>query len=203
MVYTYNIDKDGFLCISVNLPKRNDVAIWVNGEHRYTEAISLPQMLAVGDVSAGDVVELKMASKAEGESSTMTISAAVLDEVQFAACYEALNASTLELTEFTNTEVEGTILCNRDGLLYTSIPQNGNWYAQVDGREVQPLEVGEAMVALPLSAGAHEVRFYYHNAAFALGWKISLVCAAVFAVLIWKNVQPESRKRNHNKKEKH
>ena len=203
VVYTYNIDKDGFLCISVNLPKRNDVAIWINGEHRYTEAISLPQMLAVGDVSAGDVVELKMASKAEGESSTMTISAAVLDEVQFAACYEALNASTLELTEFTNTEVKGTILCNRDGLLYTSIPQNGNWYAQVDGKEVQPLEVGEAMVALPLTAGAHEVRFYYHNAAFALGWKISLVCATVFAVLIWKNVQPESRKRNHNKKEKH
>ena len=203
VVYTYNIDKEGFLCISVNLPKRNDVAIWVNGEHRYTEAISLPQMLAVGDVSAGDVVELKMASKSEGESSTMTISAAVLDEARFAACYEALNASTLELTEFTNIEVKGTILCNRDGLLYTSIPQNGNWYAQVDGKEVQPLEVGEAMVALPLSAGEHEVRFYYHNAAFVLGWKISLVCAAVFVVLIWKNVQPESRKRNYNTKEKH
>ena len=205
VVYTYNINTDGFLCISVNLPKRNDVAIWVNGEHRYTEATSLPQMLAVGDVYAGDVVELKMASKTEGESSTMTISAAVLNEARFAACYDKLNASTLKLTEFSNTEAVGTILCDRAGLLYTSIPQNGNWYAEVDGSKVDTIEVGGAMVAVGLSEGEHEVRFYYHNAAFALGWKISLACAAVFAALIWKTARHERRsgKFENKKKEKH
>ena len=194
VVYTYNIDADGFMCISVNLPKRNDVAIWVNGEHRYTEAISLPQMLAVGDVSAGDVVELKMTCKAAGESSTMTISAAVLNMAQFTACYDALNASTLELTEFSNTEVVGTITCNRDGLLYTSIPQNGNWHVEVDGKEVEALAVGDAMVAVMLTEGDHEVRFYYQNKAFSMGWKISLGCAVIFAVLIWKNGLRESKK---------
>ena len=203
VVYTYNIDSDGFLCISVNLPKRNDVAIWVNGEHRYTEAISLPQMLAIGDVYAGDVVELKMASKAEGEASTMTISAAVLDEAHFAACYDVLNASTLKLTEFSNTEVVGTILCNRDGLLYTSIPQNGNWYAEVDGEETETIAVGEAMTAVMLTAGEHEVRFYYHNPAFALGWKISLGCAVIFAILLWKNAQGENKRGKYVKREKH
>ena len=194
VVYTYNIDADGFMCISVNLPKRNDVAIWVNGEHRYTEAISLPQMLAVGDVSAGDVVELKMTCKAAGESSTMTISAAVLNMAQFTACYDALNASTLELTEFSNTEVVGTISCNREGLLYTSIPQNGNWHVEVDGKEVEALAVGDAMVAVMLTEGDHEVRFYYQNKAFSMGWKISLGCAVIFAVLIWKNGLRESKK---------
>ena len=205
VVYTYNIDTDGFLCISVNLPKRNDVAIWVNGEHRYTEAISLPQMLAIGDVYAGDVVELKMASKAAGESSTMTISAAVLDETLFAACYDVLNASTLKLTDFSNTEVEGTILCNRDGLLYTSIPQNGNWYAEVDGEKTDIVEVGGAMVAVRLTEGEHTVRFYYHNEAFALGWKISLACAAIFAALIWKRDRSRGNrgKYERKKKEKH
>ena len=194
VVYTYNIDADGFMCISVNLPKRNDVAIWVNGELRYTEAISLPQMLAVGDVSAGDVVELKMTCKAAGESSTMTISAAVLNMAQFTACYDALNASTLELTEFSNTEVVGTISCNREGLLYTSIPQNGNWHVEVDGKEVEALAVGDAMVAVMLTEGDHEVRFYYQNKAFSMGWKISLGCAVIFAVLIWKNGLRESKK---------
>ena len=194
VVYTYNIDADGFMCISVNLPKRNDVAIWVNGELRYTEAISLPQMLAVGDVSAGDVVELKMTCKAAGECSTMTISAAVLNMAQFTACYDALNASTLELTEFSNTEVVGTISCNREGLLYTSIPQNGNWHVEVDGKEVEALAVGDAMVAVMLTEGDHEVRFYYQNKAFSMGWKISLGCAVIFAVLIWKNGLRESKK---------
>jgi len=205
VVYTYNVDADGFMCISVNLPKRNDVAIWVNGEQRYTEAISLPQMLAVGDVSVGDVVELKMTCKAEGESSTMTISAAVLNEARFAACYDALRASTLELTEFSNTEVEGTITCDRDGLLYTSIPQNGNWFAEVDGEKVETRIVGDAMTAVMLGAGTHEVRFYYHNAAFALGWKVSLACAAIFAALIWRSYCVEEKKGKFQKvkKEKH
>ena len=205
VVYTYHINTDGFLCISVNLPKRNDVAIWVNGEHRYTEAISLPQMLAIGDVVAGDVVELKMTCKAEGESSTMTISAAVLDEAHFAACYDALNESTLQLTAFSNTEVEGTITCVGEGLLYTSIPQNGNWYAEVDGKQVETQTVGGAMTAIILKEGTHEIRFCYYNAAFSLGWKISLACAAIFAVLAWVYFRSESNKgRFHNvKKEKH
>ena len=205
VVYTYTVDTDGFLCISVNLPKRNDVAIWVNGELRYTEAISLPQMLAVGDVAMGDVVELKMTCKTAGESSTMTISAAVLNEARFAACYDVLSASTLELTRFSNTEVAGTIDCDRDGLLYTSIPQNGNWYVEVDGEAAEAVTVGEAMTAVMLTEGTHEVRFYYHNDAFALGWKISFACAAVFALLVWRDKRSVEKKGKYqkNKKEKH
>ena len=205
VVYTYKIDTDGFMCISVNLPKRNDVAIWVNGELRYTEATSLPQMLAVGDVVAGDVVELKMASKTAGESGTMTISAAILNEAQFAAAYDALNAATLKLTAFSNTRVEGTIDCEQAGLLYTSIPQNGNWFAEVDGEKVETLAVGDAMVALMLDEGTHEICFYYYNKAFSLGWKISLGCAAVFIALILKYRQHTGKKGKYerNKKEKH
>ena len=208
VVYTYQVDTDGFMCISVNLPKRNDVAIWINGEHRYTEAISLPQMLAVGDVAMGDVVELKMTCKNEGESSTMTISAAVLNEDRFAACYDVLNTSTMELTKFTNTEVKGTIDCNRDGLLYTSIPQNGNWYAQVDGKNVESVTVGKAMMAVELSEGSHEIRFYYRNKAFAAGWKITLLCVAIFVLLVWRENQPAQhtgkyQNKKNNKKEKH
>ena len=135
----------------------------------------------------------------------MTLSAAILNETGFRKCYDILNASTLELTKFTNTKVEGTIECDRDGLLYTSIPQNGNWYAKVDGEEAEVLTIGQAMCAVLLTEGEHEVQFYYHNAAFALGWKISLVCAAVFALLAWCNLRASTKRGKYekNKKEKH
>ena len=201
VVYTYQVDTSGFMCINVNQPKRNGVSIWVNNELRYTEAISLPQMLAVGDVVAGDVVQLKANCAAEGESGTMTISAAILNEDRFAACYDVLNASTLQLSDFSNTEVRGTINCDRDGLLYTSIPQNGNWHAQVDGKDVETVTVGDAIVALMLEEGTHEIYFYYHNAAFALGWKVSALCVAVFAMLIWKTCRNGGCQ--YVKKEKH
>ena len=203
IVYSYTVDTDGFMCIYVNQPKRNGVAIWVNGQQRYTESITLPQMLAVGDVSMGDVVELKATCKTAGESSNMTISAAVLNQARFEQAFAELRASTLELTEFANTEVIGTIECDRDGLLYTSIPQNGNWHVEVDGEEAEAVAVGEAMTSVMLTEGTHEVRFFYHNKAFALGWKISLACAAVFALLVWcrsRNVKEGKYQKNKKRK---
>ena len=132
----------------------------------------------------------------------MTISAAVLDEEQFAACYDRLNASTLELTKFSNTEVEGVIQCNRNGLLYTSIPQNGNWYAEVDGEKVETVTVGYAMMAVMLTEGTHEVRFFYHNAAFSFGWKISLACLAIFAALVVYEYRGDEKKGKYERVKK-
>ena len=115
-----------------------------------------------------------------------------------------LSASTLELTSFSNTLVEGTIDCDRDGYLYTSIPQSGNWYAEVDGQEAEIVLTGDAMIGVMLTEGTHEVRFVYRNAAFSLGWKVSLGCAIVFSVLVYVAYQPKGQKGKYekNKKEK-
>jgi len=134
----------------------------------------------------------------------MTISAAVLNQARFEQAYAELCASTLELTEFTNTEVIGTVDCERDGLLYTSIPQNGNWKVEVDGEPAEAVAVGEAMTSVMLTEGTHEVRFYYRNKAFALGWKISLACAATFALIAWSTTQNTKKgKYQKNKKRKY
>ena len=185
ITYTFFVDSDGFMCVELNFPKRNNVSIWKNGEQLYSETMSLPQMLAVGDVEVGDVVEIRATCKSAGESGNLTVGAAILSQERFQACYDVLNASTLELTEFSNTRVSGTISCNRDGLLYTSIPQNGNWIAIVDGEEVQTVTVGEAMTAVMLTEGDHEVTFRYRNRAFTYGCLVSLGCAALFLVLIY------------------
>ena len=153
------------------------------------------RMLAVGDVKAGDAVTVRMTCKAD-EKGTMTLTAGILNTDVFWKGYEILNASTLELTHFENTLVEGIVDCNRDGLLYTSIPQDGNWVAIVDGQPAQITLVGDAMIGVELTEGNHTVTFRYRNAAFSLGAKISLLCTAVFLalfVLIYKpkiNIRP-------------
>lgn len=183
VIYSFTADRDGFACIHLDLPKRNDFYVSVNGLELYKEKISLPQMLAVGDVKTGDTIDVRIVCAAD-ESSTMTVGAALLNPERFRAGYEVLNASTLNLTKFKSTRVEGTIECDRDGLLYTSIPQNGNWQASVDGQLVQTALVGECMLALPLSAGTHSITLTYRNPAFVLGLRISLACGAAFAAVL-------------------
>ena len=94
---------------------------------------------------------------------------------------------------FFGRDAEGTIDCDRDGLLYTSVPQNGNWSVKVDGKPAEIKLVGDCMVAVNLTKGVHTVRLMYHNAAFSLGWKISLVCAAVFGGLAWSVYRPDKK----------
>lgn len=199
VTYSYTSNQEGFLCIDLNLPKRNSFSVSKNGTELYSESYSLPQMLAVSDVVPGDVIEICLRCSAN-ESSTLTVRAAVMDDACFQAGYKALSASTLELTKFQNTLVEGTINCNRAGILYTSIPQDGNWFATVDGAPADITLVGDAMIGLHLTEGYHTVRFTYHNAAFSLGWKVSFACFAVFIILYLIIYQPKIKKGKYQKR---
>ena len=178
-------DREGFVCLHLNLPKRNDYYVSINGVELYKETISLPQMIAEDDVKAGDVIDVRVVCKAD-EDSTMTIGAAILDHEVFWQGYEILKASTLKLTTFESSYIKGMIDCNRDGLLYASIPQNGNWEVKVDGKPAAIQLVGDCMVSVSLTEGKHLVEYTYRNPAFSLGWKISLLCGAVFGVQVYR-----------------
>jgi len=179
VIYSYTANKSGFMCVYLDLSKRNNFSLSVNGEKLYSETYSLPQMASVCQVEPGDVVEVKMTCK-KNETGTIKISAAILNEELFRQAYDNLSASVLELNEFSNTKIDGEINCLHDGVLYTSIPQNGNWYAEVDGKPVETVTIGGAMMGLLLTEGQHTVRFIYKNASFDIGWKISLVCLVIF-----------------------
>ena len=194
VTYSFVADRDGFACLHLNLPKRNDYYVSINGVELYKETISLPQMIAVGDVYAGDVIEVRVVCKAD-ENSTMTIGAAILDQEVFWRGYEILNASTLQLTAFESSYVKGIIQCDREGLLYASIPQNGNWEVRVDGKKVDIQLVGDCMVAVPMTEGQHLVEYTYCNSAFALGWKITLLSAAVFGLLAYRSAKREPHRK--------
>ncbi len=199
IVYKYIADQEGLVCIDLNLSKKNKYSFWKNGVELYNETYSIPQSLSVSQVVPGDIIEVHLTCKAD-ERGTITLRTGILNEELFRRGYDILNASTLNLTTFRNTLVEGTIQCNRNGVLYTSIPQDGNWTAYIDGKPTEIALIGEAMVGLLLPEGTHTVSFRYHNAAFSLGWKISLACAIVFTGLWWSIYQPKRPKGKYENK---
>ena len=182
IVYNYTIRDEGLLCINLDLTGRNSYTVLKNGMEVFNESISLPQFIAVCNVAPGDAVTVRM--RGEGEATgTTTLLAAVMQDNVFQEGYEKLAQSTYNVTSFESTRIEGTIDCNRDGLMYTSIPQDGNWTAMVDGKPAEIVLIGKAMIGLKLTEGSHNVVFTYHNAAFSLGWKVSLGCAVAAAVI--------------------
>ena len=74
VTYTFMVNRTGFACIYLDLPKRNDFVVSVNDVELYREVISLPQMLAVQDVGPGDAIQVRVLCDA-GEKSNMTVTA--------------------------------------------------------------------------------------------------------------------------------
>ena len=181
VIYTYDISQEGFLCLDLNLGKHKKFSVWHNGVRLYDESYSLAQLMAVGDVQSGDTVEVRITCAANMSNTSVTVKASLLQDEVFREGYEILSASTLQLTDFSTTGISGTITCNRDGLLYTSIPQDGNWVAYVDGEKAEISLVGDCMVGLMLSEGQHTLQFRYENQAFRIGAWITAGSALAFA----------------------
>ena len=178
------------MCIHVDLSKRNAFKVLLNGTELFSETHSLPQMHSISNVVAGDVVEIQFTCKKD-ETGDLDVLAAILSEDTFREGYEVLNASVLNITKFKNTLVKGNIDCDRDGLLYTSIPQNGNWSVLVDGEPTEIQLIGDVMIGIPLSQGKHDIIFRYENPVFQYGVYISCSCLIILILIIaplyWKN----------------
>ena len=205
VTYTYILDRAGYMCFDLysdlknsGYAAKNSFSIWKNDEQLYSDNYSLSQTLAVANVVPGDVVELRIDCYG-GDHGEISVHAGVLDAAVFQQGYDALNASTLQLTSFHNTRIEGTIDCNKSGILYTSIPQNGNWIAKVDGQPAEVIAIGNAVVGLLLSEGEHTIAFHYQNKAFTWGVLTSICCLGIFVALSTISLLREKRKQRNNK----
>lgn len=200
VTYSFTADREGLLCLNISQGKRNGFSVWLNNNHDsrpderiYTESYSLPQMLSTCEVKPGDVIEVQFNCSA-GDSSRIEVYAAILDESAFRAAHDILSESTLELSSFSNTNIEGSIECKKDGLLYTSVPQNGeNWKLFVDGRQVDPVLIGNVMIGVHLSKGTHTISLRYENKAFTIGCIVTLCSALTFAIMCILYYKPHKK----------
>lgn len=183
IIYRFLADESGFLCLDFDVTDRNSYEVFLNDVRLYSESLSLPQMIAASNVIPGDEITVKLKCNS-GEEGRMNVQAAILDGSLFRSGVELLRQSPLEITSFSTTNLEGHIDCVHDGLLYTSVPYDGNWQVYVDGVMVEPTLVGDAMIGIMVQQGPHDIRMSYHNEAFSYGWKISLGCAMVLLICI-------------------
>ncbi len=184
ITYRFIAQETGFLCLDFDVTDRNNYEVFRNGVKLYSESLSLPQMIAASNVIPGDEITVTLKCNS-GEEGRMNVKAAILDGSLFRNGVELLQQSPLELRSFSSTNIEGSIECVHDGLLYTSVPYDENWKVYVDGVMVEPTLVGDAMIGVMLQEGTHDIRMTYHNEAFSYGWKISLGCAMVLLICIF------------------
>ena len=105
------------------------------------------------------------------------------DENAFAVAVNKLSENTLNITSFTETDISGTIRTNMDGILYTSIPNDGGWSVYVNGEEAEVVNLFDYLCAIELPEGSYDIRFVYRTPGLEIGTLLTLMSIIGIAIL--------------------
>ncbi|MBR5428685.1 MAG: YfhO family protein [Clostridia bacterium] len=171
-LYVYSMNSDG--CI-VSGPA---ISVTMNLDN--------PYLLDCGYLKAGESFTAELQVPNNKDSAEIEFYAATLNDDKFKEGYQAiLDAGVLEYTSFEDTRFAGTITAAKDCTLFTSIPYDEGWTVTIDGVAVDKNEycrVNNALLALPVTQGTHEVVFKYTPRGFAIGLIVSLA-SLLFLIL--------------------
>ena len=161
--------------------KLNDVEM---GNARYQS-----QLFDLGELNAGDKVELTVEFNDDAsESGTISLYDYLLNEDAYNEIYDTLSDEGLKVTYVRDGKLDGTVTAKKDGILFTSIPYDEGWTAEVDGNKAEIISLGDSFVGLKLTEGTHEIKLRYVSPGFKLGLLASIFCWAIFFLIshVWK-----------------
>ncbi len=135
----------------------------------------------VGDVERGS----KITVTGGDNKNVSSCYAYAFDQDVWQAAFDELNSQPLEVTEWKDTKIVGTVEVEDTGLLYTSIPYEEGWSVYVDGQEVKPGKIcNDALIGVSITPGKHTIEFSYIPKGFIPGIIINIVCIALLVFLV-------------------
>lgn len=181
--YNYTVPADGpvyavFFFDNTNgfQIKQGNTTIHNFGKQKYKN------VTAVGTFKAGDVITLyaNVEKEKSGNGKAFVYQA---NEELLRQGVEKLSKGGIDVSDYSDTEINGTFTADNDSVLYTSIPYDGGWKVYIDGKKTEVTPLKNAVVCVPVTAGEHEIRFKYCPPGFAVGVSITAGSVIVFAAL--------------------
>lgn len=180
--WNYLMPADGTLYAYAKIDNTENLSVSSNGvSHSFN--IKRPYIISAGTYKKGDIVSFN-ATPTTGYSGNADIYVCVLNQDTFDRGYALLDDEKLELTKFDTTDIKGTITAKQNGVMYTSIPYEKGWSVYVDGQQQELKSVADAMCAVELTKGEHEIEFKYSPDGFMPGVVLFSAALVLFLMII-------------------
>lgn len=145
-------------------------------------------VIDIGEIRAGEPLEIELHLTPNHNNSTagtFRLDAYAINMDIFREGYDVLAQGTLQLREFSETRLAGTIIAPQDGLMFTSIPFDPSWRVFLNGQRVPLQSVGNgAYLAINLPAGSNVIEMHYRPRGLILGAAITGVSLLALALVI-------------------
>lgn len=198
----FSAPRDGDYYINCRGNSINKIHIYINGEEYAYDRYQI-QIFHLGKLSEGDYVSVEYCYKNISDSqATASLYMATFDEVAYRSVYEDLYKNMLDVDDYDDGYVHGTINIDEGQTLFTSIPYDKGWTLKVDGKKADYYKVCGAFIGADLDVGEHEIEFIYTPEGLYIGIAVTLVSMLVFILGLMhnsnKNASEKLVKNNNN-----
>lgn len=156
----------------------------INDKCYNLDFISNKSIYIKNDFEIGEEVEIKIIGKCDLKN----IYLAYFDFDKFKEVYNKLKDNQLNITDFKENHIKGSIDVTDENVLFLSIPYNENFKILVDNQETDYYKVINNFIGLDLEEGNHDIEIIYEVKGFKLGSIISLISLVLFIIYIRKHL---------------
>ena len=169
-----------------------DCTLYCNGEsvRRFSD-LSYPYLISLGSFRPGDVLTVEVSGKRAIPQMPETVFYYESSET-LAACTAELKAGGCETVIHAPSHIEIRTAADEEKLLVVTLPEDKGWSVTVDGEKRSPETVINTLIALPLTAGEHEIVMRYTPPGLHPGAVIS--AASLLGLLGWEILRRRKEK---------
>ena len=163
------------------------VNVWLNREiflGTYFEGDN-NSIMKIGEFKQGEMVTIGL---------TLTRDDLYFREAQFLYCdheaittdLSALKAKNTEtvVERVSHTELKISVNAHKDDMLFTTVPVEKGWTVKLDGKEIEYVEVLDALIGVELTPGEHIIEMSFTTAGYPMAIIITVSGVVIFAAMI-------------------
>ncbi len=166
----------------------NKLRIYVNGSELAYDRYQA-QLFHLGKLNKGDYVTIEylFKGKTEGVRTTTYLYNYIYQDAIYDMTYEALTRNPLNVEEYDDGYIKGTITLEEGQTMFTSIPYDEGWKLKVDGKEAEYYTVAGSFIGMDMEPGEHTVEFVYTPRGLYAGLLISGISLILLMLGIMHN----------------
>ena len=177
--YILSITSSDFIYMYVDAPKIQNTNLYINGDEKGNYFSEYEWSVREGGYyKPGDLISIKF--MVEDDSLEIDNAYFYYESKQvLKAWYKDAVSTTCNVSKITSShlKVDADVSEANDYIVFT-IPYEDDWSVRVDGEKVKPVKVMDALMAIKVSAGKHEIDLRYYPKGLMVGLPISVLSLA-------------------------
>lgn len=178
----YILKEDGLYYVCLDTDQTKNAKISIAGTEVRTIDRAWGAAALAGYGRKGDLLRISITYN-EGQSGSISCKLGVFNEDKWEEGYRLLSSEQMDVSEYGDSYIKGTIHAKSDGVFLTSVLNEEGWKMLVDGVETEITDPVGNFISAELTAGKHDIELRYRSPGFIPGVILTIGSLVILVIL--------------------